>query len=214
MLDGDRERHLPVALTLRSWDGPPPAETLALVAEFHAGLYARTFAHQSEPLAAWLAVLAGTSRGYDACFELRVEGGAVVAAAICERYPISGCGLLTYLVVDEACRGRGLARELIAGARGELGELAYTFFEVERGGVERARYFQRQHGARRLDLEYVQPDLGSGRNPDLWLMVLPPFGETIAGDVVSRFLAEFYAVTEGGPPPDFALGERVRLCEV
>jgi hypothetical protein len=124
---------------------------------------------------------------------------------VCERYPESGCGLVTYLVVAPHARRRGLGRALLARARETVGEAALVLGEISdpRGGGDAAAWdrlerFQRW-GARALDVRYVQPDLGDGRDRRLILVAFDP-PPVVDGAVLRGFLREFYRVVEGKDP--------------
>jgi len=189
-----------------------------LLDAFHAGVYLDAFAHQREPVEAWKRALWG-----DAPVELTVRiarrGGAIAGGIAYERYPRSGCGLLTYLVVGEAARGRGLGRRLLddaitalrgAGAPYVLGEVSVPDDDDSR---ERIARFQRW-GAHVLDCAYVQPALGPGlaRDPHLRLLA---FGATspARGAILRAFVAELYEATEGAADPAVlaAIPDDVRL---
>jgi len=149
----------------------------------------------------------------------------------CELYLASACGLLTYLVVTEAYRGRGLARRLVAEGitllqnRARALELApaqqlRAFFSEANDPTKvsadvmdpwaRLQAFGRM-GARIVPIPYVQPELvpGQGACHDLLLLAWPTDGQPIdrlSARVVRDFLADFYrasGVDEPEGDPDF-----------
>lgn len=186
------------------------------VDEFHRGIYWDEFAAQHEPLETWHAALRG-EKPYELTIDLAMDGDRIVGGICIERYPRSNCGLLTYIVVAPDQRGRGIGRRLQTSAverlyaRGVslvLGEL-----DDPRGGTdpikwERVRRNQRW-GAQVLDVRYIQPSLGSGRDRQLVLIALPPI-PPIDAAVLRAFIAEFYEATEGGSPdPEIDIPDRI-----
>ena len=136
------------------------------------------------------------------------EGRALVAGICFERYPRSGCGLITYLVVAPSHRRHGLGRRLQHEAVEALGGV--VFGEVTPALVAR----NVRWGARIVDVPYVQPALGPGleRDRGLTLIALEPKTATLPGAVVQAFVEELYAATEGGPPdPAIRIGPTVAL---
>jgi GNAT superfamily N-acetyltransferase len=203
-----------------------PAAGDPLVEAFHRGLYWDEFAEQHEPLAAWQAALrSGLLR-----IDLAVDGDHLAGGICYERYPRSGCGLLTYLVVAPASRGHGLGKQLqttavealyAAGAPlvlGELNDPRVTTLEPADVAWDRVRRNQRW-GARIAEVRYIQPALGEGlaRDRQLLLIVLAgkaPLPPTIDGATLRAFIAELYEVTEGhAPDPEIAIPDVVRLIE-
>jgi ribosomal protein S18 acetylase RimI-like enzyme len=143
----------------------------------------------------------------------------VIAGLAFEYYRDSNCGLLTYLVVDTAHRGQGLARRLadeaVATLRRQAGarRLDGVFSEVEDPAkvdevpglitpAERLRVMARL-GARWVDIPYVQPQLigGSGRSHHLLLLTFPLDGHLPQAASVRAFLHEFYRAL-AVPAPD------------
>ncbi|MBB4078035.1 GNAT superfamily N-acetyltransferase [Lewinella aquimaris] len=146
--------------------------------------------------------------------ENRVRGGAIF-----EYYPRSACCMLTYLFVDKAVRGTGIARQLIETDRnrGIPGLIAHlraqgrpvraVFFETNNpfltpegmdsmAPADRLSAFYKL-GARRVDIDYVQPPLDRDKAPvsNLYLCTFPQ----LSGDVfllgintLLCFLVEFY----------------------
>lgn len=197
---------------------------------FHRGIYWDEFAEQHEPVAHWHAALRG-ARPYQLRIELAVDGDRILGGICIERYPRSGCGLLTYVVVAPDARGQGLGKQLqtravealyAAGAPlvlGELNDPRVTTLEPAEVAWERVRRNQRW-GARVLGVRYVQPALGEGLARDRQLLLIALAGATplppdIDGAVLRAFLAELYEVTEGGPPdPEIAVPEVVPMVSL
>jgi GNAT superfamily N-acetyltransferase len=188
----------------------------ALLDAFHGGLYLDAFAHQREPLEVWKRRLwHDAPPPYELWIELAGErlrepaARRLDAGIVFERYPASGCGFLTYLVVAPHARGRGLGRRLLEGAIAALGA-RQVFGEVsaptDEASWARLERFQRW-GARVVDAPYVQPALGAGLSRDRGLILLAfpgaaPLPPSIPGAELATFLDELYAITEGAPPQD------------
>lgn len=164
----------------------------SLLARFHAGIYMDAFAARVEPLAAWQRALRG-----DAPYSLRVQvalEGDEFAGGICfERYPRSGCGLVTYLVVAPGARRRGLGKGLLDGALAQLADARAVFGETE----DPSRFLR--WGARIVDVPYVQPSLGPGLPRGTGLVLIDFTGRGDRGSA-RAFAEELYAVTEGRAP--------------
>jgi len=197
----------------------------ALLAAFHGGAYWQAFAAQHEPLAVWQRALWSDDARYE--LTIRIAGTAlrdparreIVGGIVFERYPRSGCGLVTYLVVSPPARRQGLGKRLqreaalqlyAAGAPLVLGELndprrdSHTGESLE----DKWRRIERNQawGARVLEVRYVQPALAPGlaRDAGLCLIALAgaqPLPATVPGAIVRDFVTELYAITEGGAPP-------------
>lgn len=120
---------------------------------------------------------------------LAAPDGHVVAGVTIEYYRAAGCGLLTYISVDPALRGKGLGRQLVTAARATLDAMAAAdtlmFAETERledahDQAEREETILRQTrlaklGARLVDFDYVMPPLRPDSSPHrLHLMVFDP----------------------------------------
>lgn len=184
------------------------------LAAFHAGIYWDAFAAQHEPLAAWRASIAsGLLR-----VRLAIDDGEIVGGICFERYPRSGVGLVTYLVVAPAARGRGLGEQLLRDAVTALaaplvlGEVNDP--RVHGAGEERLARFERW-GARVLDVRYIQPALGPGlvRDRGLVLIAFAPLPDAVDGALVRAFVEELYAATEGGAiDPEIRIPDRVALA--
>ena len=149
---------------------------------------------------------------------LAVDGEEILGGICFERYPKSGVGFATYMVVAPRARKQGLGEQLLRGAVDELGGLVLG--EVndpgKTGEWARLERFQRW-GARVLDARYVQPSLGPGLTRDRGLVLIAlagkePLPPTLDGARVRAFVEELYEVTEGGPVDDaVAIPDRVRL---
>ncbi|THH35605.1 GNAT family N-acetyltransferase [Neolewinella litorea] len=145
--------------------------------------------------------------------------GSVRGGAIFEYYPRSACCMLTYLFVDKAVRGTGIARTLIETDH-ERGIPALVEHFQSQGRPVKAVFFETnnpfltpvgndsmapadrltafyQLGAKRVDIDYVQPPLDSEKGPvtNLYLCTFP----RLTGDVfllsintLLCFLVEFY----------------------
>ena len=204
--------------------GPDDGE---LLAAFYEDVYLGAFAHQREPIEAWQRALAG---GEPYAWSVIVAGDALRDPArrridggiVFERYPRSGCGLVTYLVVAPHARRGGLGARLLARAREALAGAPLVLGEVHVPDSDEARariaWFARR-GARVLDVRYVQPDLGYGRDHLLKMIAFfdgaPPPELDVDGDALARFLREFYETVEGAIDADTeqmlaSIGPRVR----
>ncbi|HET9621848.1 MAG TPA: GNAT family N-acetyltransferase [Kofleriaceae bacterium] len=214
----------------------------AVLDEFHRGIYWDAFAAQQEPLAVWKRAL---WHG-DGAFELtiRLAGRALgdparrelLGGIAYERYPRSGCGLITYMVIAPAARRRGLGRRLqdeaaralfATGAPavfGEVNDPRRRGAGVDEPAVDMWRRLERNQawGARVVDTPYVQPALAPGlaRDHGLCLIALSggqPLPAHMAGAIVRDFVVELYETTEGGAPDPAllaAIPERVALVEL
>ena len=142
------------------------------------------------------------------------DGEAVLGGVAFEYYPQSRCGLLTYIAIDPAARGHGLARPLaeraLAGLRDAAhahgAALAAALAEAERperldpadpDAVRTARRrlaILARLGARRLQVDYVQPELpgGDGRADHLMLLRLDHDAAPLDTAALRAFLVEFY----------------------
>jgi len=192
-----------------------PAAGDPLIDAFHRGIYWDEFADQHEPVAVWHAALAG-GKPYELTIDLALDDASIVGGICYERYPRSGCGLVTYMVVAPAARGRGLGRKLQLTATrallargaplvlGEINDPRVTTLEPAGDAWTRVQRNQRW-GVRILDVRYIQPALGPGlaRDHQLLLVALPgaePLPRSVPGAVLRDFVDEFYGLTEGGAP--------------
>jgi len=155
----------------------------------------------------------------------RVLGGMLIY----ELYQESSCGLLTYIAVNPAGRGRGLGRRLVRQAIDSLTE------ECQAAGGHLRGVFAETHDPRLIDpaedamsprdrievmkrlgsmlipVRYVQPELrpGDGRSRKLLLLAFPMvLNETphVSGDALLDFMHEFYralGVANPSQDPDF-----------
>jgi GNAT superfamily N-acetyltransferase len=187
-----------------------------LLARYYRGIYWDDFAAQHEPLEAWQRALAGGA-GYELTIRLAVDAGEILGGISFERYPVSSCGLITYMVVAEAARRRGLGRRLqadaiatmfAAGAPAVFGEvndprlageglldepIEDTWERLERN---------ENWGARVVEIRYIQPALGPGLTRDRGLCLIAhadaePLPDTMPGAIVRAFVGELYDKTEG-----------------
>ncbi|HET6568725.1 MAG TPA: GNAT family N-acetyltransferase [Rhodothermales bacterium] len=177
-------------------------------------LYEASFPEDSERESKekWERVLrAAEQQTYVLEFMVARMGSEVVGGAAYEYYPMSECGLLTFLFVRSAYRGRGIARGLVARVHRRLTSekpLRILFAEVEdpvlveANGIEtsidphlRLRILA-QLGAKAVDIHYVQPALEPHKKPAEHLMLLAMVHETmntIDRRTLEAFLNEFYA---------------------
>jgi GNAT superfamily N-acetyltransferase len=200
-----------------------------LLDAFHTGIYWDDFAEQQEPVAVWKRALWGGPSPYE--LTIRIAGRAlrdparreILGGIAFERYPHSGCGLITYMVIAPAARRQGLGKRLQRGAAAALfaAGAPAVFGEVNDprragDGVDEPveamwRRLERNQawGARVVDVRYVQPALAPGlaRDHGLCLIALAgptPLPSTMPGQIVRDFVGELYAATEGDAP-DHAL---------
>jgi len=204
----------------------------ALLDAFHTGIYWDDFADQQEPVEVWKRALWGGASPYR--LTIRIAGHAlrdrerrkILGGIAFERYPRSGCGLISYMVIAPAARRQGLGRRLQGEAAAALfatGAPA-VFGEVNdprRVGAGVAepihdmwRRLERNQvwGARVVDARYVQPALAPGLERDHGLCLIALSGtqalpKTMSGQVVRDFIDELYRATEGAPPEEALLAE-------
>ena len=229
----DRELEI---VTIRSHDDE------GMLDEFHSGVYWDAFAEQQEPVAVWKRALWGGTAPYE--LTIRIAGHAlrdrarreILGGIAFERYPRSGCGLVTYMVIAPAARRRGLGKRLqrdaaltmfAAGAPAVFGEvndprLAGLGIDEPVEAMWRRLERNQAWGARVVDARYVQPALAPGleRDHGLCLIALAseqPVPAVLPGGVVRGFVEELYAATEGSHPDDelvAAIPDRVALIEL
>lgn len=213
-----------------------------LLDAFHSGIYWDDFANQHEPVAIWKRALWGGPSPYE--LTIRIAGRALrdrarrelVGGIAFERYPRSGCGLITYMVIAPAARRQGLGKRLqreaaatlfAAGAPavfGEVNDPRRIGDGVDEPIDKMWRRLERNQawGARVVDVRYVQPALAPGFARDRGLCLIALAGEqplppTMPGEIVRDFVRELYAVTEGVAPDHelFAnIPDRVELIEL
>jgi len=176
----------------------------ALLREVYDGLYRTSFPRVEERES-----LEGLAAGH--VIVARADDGTVEGFAAAEYYPRSHCGLLSYLAVDAAERGRGLSRALFDQAADALhrdaaadgGTLAAIFGEIHDPARiapeddviapwDRQRIMHRL-GARRVPIAYVQPGLAPGAGRARGLMLVAFGADTLPTQTVRAFLSELYA---------------------
>jgi GNAT superfamily N-acetyltransferase len=206
-----------------------------LLARYYRGIYWDEFAAQHEPLEVWQRALAGDA-DYALTIWLAVEADEILGGISFERYPISGCGLITYMVVAPTARRRGLGRRLqadaiammlSAGAPAVFGEvndprLPGTGLLDEPIADTWERLLRNQAwGARVVETRYIQPALGPGLERDRGLCLIShagaePLPETMPGAIVRGFVGELYDKTEGVRDDELLaqIPETVRLVEL
>jgi|GEM_PF-3724461 len=138
---------------------------------------------------------------------LEVNGGMVV-----EYYPSAKSLLITYIFVDETHRHKGIGAELLIkglqNVKSKIAEnlnkpcFAKVFLEVhspektnEDSIIAALRYeFFKKNGAKKIDIPYVQPSLGEGKNrvKDLDFLTIPNNGESLQKNQIYSFLYSFY----------------------
>jgi GNAT superfamily N-acetyltransferase len=214
----------------------------SLLDEFHRGIYWDEFAEQQEPVAIWKRALWGGASPYE--LTIRIAGRAladparrqILGGIAFERYPRSGCGLITYMVIAPEARRHGLGERLQRAARSTLfaagapavfgevndprriGEGANEPLDAMWRRLERNQAW----GARVVDARYVQPALAPGLARDHGLCLIALAGEqalppAMEGRIVRDFIEELYVTTEGGPPDRELLAgipDRIRLVEL
>lgn len=213
-----------------------------LLDEFHGGVYWEAFPDQQEPVAVWKRALWSGAAPYE--LTIRIAGRALrdrarraIAGGIAfERYPRSGCGLITYMAIAPAARRHGLGRRLqrdaattlfAAGASAVFGEvndprLAGQGIDEPLEDMWRRLERNQNWGARVVDARYVQPALAPGLSRDHGLCLIALAGEqplpsAMPGGIVRGFVEELYAATEGRDPDDDLLAgipEHVALIEL
>jgi GNAT superfamily N-acetyltransferase len=205
-------------------------EDAALLAAFHAGLYLDAFADKREELEVWERRLWGGDAPYD--LTIRIAGrdlrGAhpdIHGGIVYERYRRSCCGLMTYMVIAPEHRRHGLGRQLLREAAESLYDPdGYVFGEVSDPEACKPAYREEswrrlelfmRWGARVVDARYIQPRLDDTKDRDraLRLLVFPgaaPLPSTARGDVIARFLDDFFEITEGRRPDDTEYTDMMR----
>jgi GNAT superfamily N-acetyltransferase len=193
-------------------------------------------------VAVWKRALWGGASPYE--LTIRIAGRALADRAcreiaggiVFERYPRSGCGLVTYMVIAPSAQRHGLGRHLqreaalalfSAGAPAVFGEvndprLAGRGIDEPLEAMWRRLERNQSWGARVVNARYVQPALAPGleRDHGLCLIALAgtqPLPPTLPGGIVRRFVEELYAVTEGAGPDSELLAtipEHIELIEL
>jgi GNAT superfamily N-acetyltransferase len=171
------------------------------------------------------AFLAETSADRQFCVVVAEEGGQVLGGTVFSYVRATNCGFSEYLVVRKDLHGEGIGRRLFAARRATLDELARQTHQaacrglfIEADNLERtpADLQARERatamdtlvrlqvfahlGFLRVDLEYVQPPLGPGKQPVHYLdLLFAPWDERIRDDgrvpagVVSQTLCAIWA---------------------
>jgi GNAT superfamily N-acetyltransferase len=213
-----------------------------LLDEFHSGVYWDAFADQQEPVAVWKRALWGGAAAYE--LTIRIAGRAlrdrarreIYGGIAFERYPRSGCGLVTYMVIAPVAQRHGLGRRLqreaalamfAAGAPAVFGEvndprLAGRGVDEPIDAMWRRLERNQAWGARVVDARYVQPALAPGLSRDHGLCLIAlaseqPLPATLPGAIVRDFVEELYDVTEGAAPDGelvSGIPEHVALIEL
>jgi GNAT superfamily N-acetyltransferase len=143
----------------------------------------------------------------------------VLGGLVAERHPGSEVLLGGYLASRPDVRGRGVGAALVhvlrahcaadSGVRLALGEVHDPRHDHGHGDrpLDRLRFMER-HGARLLDVPFVQPALreGAPRVPGFLLIAVyvdPDIASEggIPAEIVSRFVRSYYATTEGATEP-------------
>jgi hypothetical protein len=203
---------------LRDLEAVDPARYQRLFEDFVA-LYRTEFTDPSEREnpAAWHARLqdaaAPEPRMYItlACSAELAQPSRVLGGIAYEYYRESRCALVTYLLVSQQARHKGHGARLLAAARERLQRDAGTddtphaiFAEAEipdrlADAVPRQAARQRLAilaalGARKVAVEYVQPELqaGNGRARHLMLLQLPGHAYPLTAHDLGAFLSELY----------------------
>lgn len=150
--------------------------TDAQLVAFHRGIYLDAFRAQQEPLDVWQRARRG-ELPYRLWVRLAGDDGGIAF----ERYPQTGCGLLTYLVVAPHARGCGIGRRLVEDALATLADAPAVYGEVNDPATQqrephdvaarRLAMFERW-GARPVEMPYVQPALAPGLVPDTTLRLI------------------------------------------
>jgi GNAT superfamily N-acetyltransferase len=147
------------------------------------------------------------------------ENGIISGAIVGQWYAKSRVLLIAYLAIRQDLRGNRIGTNLIQSAvAGWAEELRADLIIAE---VEDPAYFEgrpgedpqgrlrlyHRFGARRIDTEYVQPELnpGTGRVKGMFMIVAPspklvesPDGTAkVSSRIVTDFLAEYFASAEG-----------------
>jgi GNAT superfamily N-acetyltransferase len=188
-------------------------------------LYEASFPEASErqSKASWTEALSSRDIGYSLSFIVARDGYEVAGGIAFEYYPLSACGLLTFVFVRERYRKQKLGRALVERAHKQLRSgkpLHYVFAEVEDPErVDRSRIksaidprlrlrILARLGARAIPIRYIQPALEPGQQPaeHLMLLILAPHEATsIDRSRLTTFLHEFYASLDVSEPDEAKL---------
>jgi GNAT superfamily N-acetyltransferase len=171
------------------------------------------FGDELEDLEVWEHNLSGHDQRYQLHVILSLsQDGNIQGGVACEYYPISSCGLVTYIVTNPNHRNKGVASRLLSAVLDCLPPLQALFLETNNPNkvdanldiMSPSHRLQALHklGFRILSLEYVQPPLGAGRSScrDLYLCASTRVSgctEGVSSVVLSSWLTEFYTVLCG-----------------
>jgi GNAT superfamily N-acetyltransferase len=155
------------------------------------------------------------------CIQVAEENGALLGGTVFSYVPASNCGFSEYLVVRKDRHGQGVGRLLVDARRAQLDDLARqagqaacrgVFIEADNprrtpaalqlqeretamDTVARLQLFAHL-GFRRVDMEYIQPALGHGKQPVTYLdLLFAPWDERVRE--VERVPAEWVYLTVG-----------------
>lgn len=169
------------------------------LAAFHAGIYWDAFAAQHEPLGVWQRARRG-ELPYALHVRLALDDEGIAGGICFERYPVTGCGLLTYMVVAPRARGQGIGKALVDDALAVLHDAPAVYGEVNDPetqlrepvdvATKRLAMFERW-GARVVAMRYVQPALADGLVPDATLRLIAWRDDSPA--LAARFVDELGA---------------------
>jgi hypothetical protein len=163
------------------------------------------------------------------------DGGAVVGGSIFSYVPSTNCGFSEYLVVRKQRHGEGLGRRLFDARKTMLNELAreagqdscHGLFieadspertpphlqarerEMAMDAVTRLAVFAHL-GFLRVELDYVQPPLGPGKQPVTYLdLLFAPWAERVRAEqrVPAEWVAETLCPVWHGWSPDDATAD-------
>jgi len=147
---------------------------------FHGGIYWDAFSAQHEPLAVWQRARRG-ELPYRLWVRLALDDEGIAGGIAFERYPASGCGLLTYMVVAPRARGHGIGKALVDDALAVLSDAPAVYGEINDAATQtrepvevaqrRLAMFERW-GARPVAMRYIQPALAEGLSPDETLRLI------------------------------------------
>jgi GNAT superfamily N-acetyltransferase len=173
------------------------------------------------------------------CVVVAEEAGRVIGGSVFSYVASSNCGFSEYLVVSKNRRGHGLGRRLFDARRTVLDELARKnghaecrglFIEAdnpertppELQAIERETALDTRvrlqifgHlGFRRVNIDYVQPPLGPGKQPVSYLdLLFAPWDEASPAKVPAEWVGETLCAIWGSWSPSnydcVALRERL-----
>ena len=150
------------------------------------------------------------------------ECGGIVGGAVFDYFRKSNSAVVEFLVVDSKFRSRGLGtklfRQIVMTADEDARKAGnppceFVFCEVESPETSsdktlRHLHFWSGNWMRRLDFNYVQPPLASGKHPaeGLWLLAKPrkTSAASIPADALKDFLRDYihYSMKEAGTTGD------------